>query len=226
MKKSLLYTRTGDAGTTSLIGGERVPKNSPRVCAYGTLDELNATIGLVQAHCTELDNFVNATLLTINNTLFNIGAYLATPQPTPAQATESTASESSPLPKDPKDLNNPKDPSDPKDLTGSSDCQDSPIVRALTPAIADLEHQIDLLDSIVPPLRQFVLPGGSIGASHAHVARTVCRRAEREILNLTSTGAYVAPVVLNYINRLSDYLFILARYINHFTGTPELTWRQ
>lgn len=220
MKKSLLYTRTGDAGTTSLIGGERVPKNSPRVCAYGTLDELNATIGLVQAHCTELDNFVNATLLTINNTLFNIGAYLATPQPTPAQATESTASESSPLPKDPKDLN------DPKDLTGSSDCQDSPIVRALTPAIADLEHQIDLLDSMVPPLRQFVLPGGSIGASHAHVARTVCRRAEREILNLTSTGAYVAPVVLNYINRLSDYLFILARYINHFTGIPELTWRQ
>lgn len=222
MKKSLLYTRTGDAGTTSLIGGERVPKNSPRVCAYGILDELNATIGLVQAHCTELDNFVNATLLTINNTLFNIGAYLATP----AEPSENTASESSPLPKDPKDLNDPKDPSDPKDLTGSSDCQDTPIVSALTPAIADLEHQIDLLDSMVPPLRQFVLPGGSIGASHAHVARTVCRRAEREILNLTSTGAYVAPVVLNYINRLSDYLFILARYINHFTGTPELTWRQ
>lgn len=190
MKKSLLYTRTGDAGTTSLIGGERVPKNSPRVCAYGTLDELNAMIGLVQAHCTELDNFVNATLLNINNTLFNIGAYLATPQPTPAEPA------------------------------------DSPIVSALTPAIADLEHQIDLLDSMVPQLRQFVLPGGSIGASHAHVARTVCRRAEREILNLTSTGAYVAPVVLNYINRLSDYLFILARYINHFTGTPELTWHQ
>ncbi len=79
MKKSLLYTRTGDAGTTSLIGGQRIAKNSPRVSAYGTLDELNAMIGLVQAHCTQLDDFVTSTLLTINNTLFNIGAYLATP---------------------------------------------------------------------------------------------------------------------------------------------------
>ena len=81
MKKSPLYTRTGDTGMTSLIGGQRVAKNSPRVSAYGTLDELNAMIGLVQAHCTELDNFVTATLLSINNTLFNIGAYLATPSP-------------------------------------------------------------------------------------------------------------------------------------------------
>ena len=76
MKKSPLYTRTGDTGMTSLIGGKRIAKNSPRVSAYGTLDELNAMIGLVQAHCTELDNFVTATLLSINNTLFNIGAYL------------------------------------------------------------------------------------------------------------------------------------------------------
>ena len=186
MKKSLLYTRTGDAGTTSLIGGQRIAKNSPRVSAYGTLDELNAMIGLVQAHCTQLDDFVTSTLLTINNTLFNIGAYLATP----------TASETS----------TPTPP--------------------ITPAtLSDLEHQIDLLDSMVPQLRQFVLPGGSVGAAHAHVARTVCRRAERDILTLTDTGAYVHPIVLTYINRLSDYLFILARYINHFTGTPELTWR-
>lgn len=181
MKKSPLYTRTGDAGTTSLVGGQRVAKNSPRVCAYGAVDELNAMIGLVHAHCAGLDDTVSTTLLTVSNTLFNVGAYLATAPTAP-----------------------------------------SPFPPTL---IASLEHQIDLLDSRVPQLRQFVLPGGSVGAAHAHVARTVCRRAEREILDLVTTGAHVAPEVLNYINRLSDYLFILARYINHATGTPEITWR-
>lgn len=190
MKKSPLYTRTGDAGTTSLVGGQRIAKNSPRVSAYGTLDELNAMIGLVQAHTTDLDDFVNSTLLTINRTLFSIGAYLATPSTT-----------------------HPSDNSDP---------QPAPISPDL---LTDLEPQIDLLDSSIPPLKLFVLPGGSVGAAHAHVARTVCRRAERDILTLADTGAYVHPIVLTYINRLSDYLFALARYINHFTGTPELTWR-
>ena len=190
MKKSPLYTRTGDAGTTSLVGGQRIAKNSPRVSAYGTLDELNAMIGLVQAHTTDLDDFVHSTLLTINRTLFSIGAYLATPSTT-----------------------HPSDNSDP---------QPAPISPDL---LTDLEHQIDLLDSSIPPLKLFVLPGGSVGATHAHVARTVCRRAERDILTLADTGAYVHPIVLTYINRLSDYLFALARYINHFTGTPELTWR-
>ena len=192
MKKSPLYTRTGDAGTTSLVGGQRIAKNSPRVSAYGTLDELNAMIGLVQAHTTDLDDFVNSTLLTINRTLFSIGAYLATPS-----------------------TSLPSDNSDPRS-------QSAPISPDL---LTDLEHQIDLLDSSIPPLKLFVLPGGSVGAAHAHVARTVCRRAERDILTLADTGAYVHPIVLTYINRLSDYLFALARYINHFTGTPELTWR-
>ena len=194
MKKSLLYTRTGDAGTTSLIGGQRIAKNSPRVSAYGSVDELNAMIGLVQAHCADMDNFVTSTLLTINNTLFNIGAYLATPSDDVTIASPAKNEESP-----------------------------SPIAPEL---LSKLEHQIDLLDSSVPQLRQFVLPGGSIGAAHAHVARTVCRRAERDILTLADTGAYVHPAVLTYINRLSDYLFILARYINHFTGHPELTWKQ
>lgn len=195
MKKSLLYTRTGDTGMTSLVGGQRVAKNSPRVSAYGTLDELNAMIGLVHAHCTGLDDFVTSSLLTINNTLFNVGAYLATAPSAAPSATGTADSNAAPLP--------------------------------LTPAeLTDLENQIDLLDSMVPPLHQFVLPGGSVGAAHAHVARTVCRRAERAILTLADTGEPVAPIVLTYINRLSDYLFILARYINHFTGTPELTWRK
>lgn len=194
MKKSLLYTRTGDAGMTSLIGGKRVAKNSPRVNAYGTIDELNAHIGLVQARCSELDNFVTSTLLGINNTLFNLGAYLATP---PAEVTETSPADAIPA-----------------------------VLKALPDRIAELEHQIDTLDSMVPAQRTFILPGGSIGAAEAHVARTVCRRAEREILNLAATGEHVEPMVLTYINRLSDYLFILARYINHFTGTPDIPWQK
>lgn len=192
MEKSPLYTRTGDAGMTSLVGGARVPKYCARVCAYGTVDELNAMIGLVEAHCTDLDDFVTATLRGINNTLFSVGAHLATDCP----------------PQDDSNLPAPvPDPLRKED-------------------IETLEHAIDLLDSLVAPLHAFVLPGGSVGAAQAHVARTVCRRAERDILTLAASGAYVAPSVITYINRLSDYLFILARYINHFTGTPETTWRQ
>ena len=188
MKKSPIYTRTGDSGMTSLVDGSRVAKNSPRVNAYGAVDELNAMIGLVQAHVTDLDAGIPATLLHINNTLFNIGAYLATP----AQNTKLNTQNLESLPAD----------------------------------IMELENGIDTLDSAVPQLRQFILPGGSIGAAHAHVARTVCRRAEREILTLADTGAYIEPVVLNYINRLSDYLFILARDINHFTGIPDIPWQK
>ena len=194
MKKSLLYTRTGDAGMTSLIGGKRVAKNSPRVNAYGTLDELNAHIGLVQSRCSELDNFVTSTLLDINHTLFNLGAYLATP---PAEVTETSSADAIPT-----------------------------VLKALPDSIADLEHQIDTLDSMVPAQRTFILPGGSLGAAEAHVARTVCRRAEREILNLATTGEHIEPIVLTYINRLSDCLFILARYITHFTGAPDIPWQQ
>lgn len=186
MKKSPLYTRTGDRGTTALVGGQRVAKNSPRVCAYGTVDELNSHIGLVHAHCGFLDDFVPAMLVKISSTLFDLGSHLATD-------VDPSANVPSPLADD---------------------------------AIADLEHAIDTLDSMTPPLKLFVLPGGTVAACHAHVARTVCRRAEREILTLTSTGAFVHPDAITYVNRLSDYLFALARYINHATGTPELTWRR
>ena len=193
MKKSLLYTRTGDAGMTSLIGGKRIAKNSPRVNAYGTLDELNAHIGLVQARCSELDNFVTSTLLDINNTLFNLGAYLATP---PAEVTETSPADAIPT-----------------------------VLKALPDRIADLEHQIDTLDSMVPAQRTFILPGGSIGAAEAHVARTVCRRAERRILALAEE-AYVDPALISYVNRLSDYLFILARYFNFIEGVAEIIWKK
>lgn len=250
MKKSPLYTRTGDSGMTSLVDGTRVPKNSPRVSAYGTIDELNAMIGLLQAHITDnsdnsessdssdknpsklstlpsqlsplnsplptpdnsdssdsSDNPLNSILYTLNSilsTLFDIGAYLATPVESPTK--------------------NP-DNSDSSDYSDKTSSKLSPLNSKLIPRLSDLEHQIDLLDSLVPPMRFFVLPGGSIPAAHAHVARTICRRAERDIITLTDTGAHVEPIVLNYINRLSDYLFILARYLNHLTSTPEITWR-
>lgn len=217
MKKSPLYTRTGDSGMTSLVDGTRVPKNSPRVSAYGTIDELNAMIGLLQAHITDnsdnsessdsSDNPLNSILYTLNSilsTLFDIGAYLATPVESPTK--------------------NP-DNSDSSDKTSSKLSPLNSILSKLPPRLSDLEHQIDLLDSLTPPLRLFVLPGGSIPAAHAHVARTICRRAERDIITLTDTGAHVEPIVLNYINRLSDYLFILARYLNHLTSTPEIPWQ-
>lgn len=205
MKKSPLYTRTGDTGTTSLIGGQRAPKNSPRVEAYGTVDELNALIGLLQANLTTLhpkqpspEHLADAartlaeetaeTLLGINNTLFNIGAALATPDGT--------------------------------DLPTA----DTDRIH-LPQAIDRLENRIDLLDSQVPQLRSFILPGGNPTAALAHVTRTVCRRAERTILTAIDAGATVSPDILTYINRLSDYLFILARHINHTTSTPELPWR-
>lgn len=180
MKKSLLYTRTGDAGTTSLIGGMRAEKNSPRVCAYGDLDELNSHLGLVQAHAAIIDGAEAeaATLLAIERTLFDLGAYLATP--------------------------------------GAEKCE-----ALTTGVISALEHEIDVLDSMVEPQRCFILPGGTVAAACAHIARTVCRRAERSIITLAASEP-VDAAVLAYVNRLSDYLYVLARRFNALSGRSEL----
>lgn len=194
MKKSMIYTRTGDRGTTALVGGTRVAKNSPRVSAYGSVDELNAHIGLLQAYVKDVKGAEedSALLLRVNAVMFNLGAYLATPSP-----------ELGP---------------------------DEPVPAALKgPAVDEsdietLEHAIDRLDASVPPQCTFILPGGTVAAGVAHVARTVCRRAEREVLTLMDTGAYVHPMVVRYINRLSDYLFILARSLNHLSGVPDIPW--
>lgn len=184
MKKSMLYTRTGDAGLTSLVGGKRVPKNCIRVNAYGTVDELSAHIGLVRAHLEvlpqECDREV-ALLAQVMGKMFCIGAYLAT-----AAAEEC------------------------KGVTDED--------------ISALEEGIDRLDAEVPQQRSFILPGGTIAAAHAHVARTVCRRAEREVLTLASSGEPVLDIVLRYLNRLSDYLYILARALNHRASTPDIPW--
>ena len=188
-QKSPLYTRTGDNGTTSLISGRRVPKDTPRLIAYGTIDELNAAIGLIIAH-TSPDHPQRPTLNSIQNTLFNIGATLAL---------------------DPQAPPHPNIP--------------STYFTQPEQAIQNLEHQIDHLHSQLPPLHNFILPQGTPAAAAAHLARTICRRAERNIITLTRTQP-ILPEIIRYINRLSDYLFILARFNNHLQNTPEIYWNK
>ena len=185
MAKSNLYTRTGDGGTTSLVGGEREKKNSVRLEAYGPLDALSSLLGCVLSDpkCPEE---VRGQLQKVQNILFNLGSYLATKAPegtTPA--------------------------------VWGLDAED----------ISELEGWIDALDEQTPRVKAFVLPGGCMSAARAHVARTVCRRAERRILALAEE-AYVDPALISYVNRLSDYLFILARYFNFIEGVAEIIWKK
>lgn len=186
MKKSMLYTRTGDRGTTALVGGSRVAKNSPRVNAYGCVDELNAHLGVVRAMAVNNPQATtDASVLTqAMCTMFSIGAYLATPE-------------------DSAYLN-------PDGITDAD--------------IEALERAIDRLDSEVPAQRSFILPGGTLEAARTHLARTVCRRAEREVLTFADTGATVDERVMRYLNRLSDYLYILARAFNHWQGVADVPW--
>ena len=178
MKKSNLYTATGDKGTTSLVGGKRVSKADIRLEAYGTTDELNAHIGVLVA-MLPADDEDSRLLRHIQDKLFTIGSALAT------------------------DLETTQ-------LHEASRLNDDEITL--------VENRIDTLDSIVPPLRRFVQPGGTQAAAQAHVCRTVCRRAERCVCALAEVNP-VADNVQRYINRLSDYFFVLARYINHYTRT-------
>ncbi|MDR0893868.1 MAG: cob(I)yrinic acid a,c-diamide adenosyltransferase [Prevotellaceae bacterium] len=184
MKKSLVYTKTGDAGTTSLVGGTRVSKTDVRLEAYGTVDELNSQLGLLVTYLTDEDE--RAFVRHIQHRLFAVGSHLATDR---TQRELFAAS-----------------------IVSLDDVQ-------------QLEHAIDMLDSSLPQLHAFVLPGGSRGAAVAGVCRTVCRRAERRILALAAT-ADVAPELLAYINRLSDYLFVLGRKINQSTHTDEIFWER
>ncbi|MDR2858981.1 MAG: cob(I)yrinic acid a,c-diamide adenosyltransferase [Mediterranea sp.] len=182
MKKSLVYTKTGDRGTTGLIGGVRVPKNHIRIEAYGTIDELNAQLGLLITYLTQESdrNFVTS----VQQKLFRVGAYLASEQ-----------GEAS--------INN-TDSINPEDVTA-------------------IEQEIDRIDEMVPPIRAFVIPGGSRGAAVCHVCRTVCRRAERCVFTLSGKVS-VSPDILAYLNRLSDYLFILSRKVNITEKRDEILW--
>lgn len=186
MKKSPVYTRTGDAGQTSLVGGQRVAKDSARLESYGTIDELNSFIGLLAAETT--DEHDTQFLTDIQAALFVVGSYLATD-------------------------------------TSTTQLRQQSIV---TPEMVEtLEHEIDLIDSQLPPLRLFVLPGGTRAASLAHVCRTVCRRAERRILTLQGTLAEpLDTMVVSYVNRLSDYFFVLARRLNVIAGHDEVIWQR
>lgn len=183
MKKSLVYTRTGDTGATSLVGGKRVKKNDIRIEAYGSVDELNSNLGLLATSSTLKAEQVEL-LRFVQNKLFNIGAYLATDNPD-------------------------------GDMTQCQGLSAADIER--------IESMIDSLDAVLPPLNNFVLPAGTRTAAHAHVCRTMCRRCERRIVNISDV-TYVDPILLKFINRLSDYLFVLARYTNVSAQIEEMFW--
>jgi cob(I)alamin adenosyltransferase len=185
--KSMIYTRTGDAGTTALFGGGRVPKDHPRVASYGDVDELNSAIGVAVAFMTDA-RLIEA-LTGIQNELFNIGAELAS---------ESGVE---------KAANYARMFTSPEEKT------------------AALEHLMDELDAALPPLTTFVLPSGSQAGALLHLCRTICRRAERAVVTLTQTEP-VNPDLTRYLNRLSDLLFVMARYVNAAAGRLEAEWRK
>lgn len=183
-----IYTRHGDQGMTSLVGGTRLPKSHPRLHAYGTLDELNVCIGLTLSQLTDTINPNNQTkniLLRIQNELFIAGGLLAC--------------------------------DDPKWLSQLPTLKET--------MINQLEIEIDQWTQTLPPLKNFILPGGHPSALHAHVARTVCRRAERWTLTvLEENPSAVNELILKYLNRLSDHLFTLSRWFNHTLNQTETPW--
>jgi cob(I)alamin adenosyltransferase len=173
-----IYTRTGDSGETSLFGGARVSKHDPRIEAYGTVDELNAFVGVARASWPQSP--VDAPLAMIQNDLFDIGAQLAAP--------------------------------------GTSRFIGVDVSR-----VAALEHSIDEMERDLTPITSFILPGGSIGAAQLHAARTVCRRAERLVVAL---GDDRTKTTITYLNRLSDFLFVAARFANRRSGVDDVIWKK
>jgi cob(I)alamin adenosyltransferase len=173
---SKIYTRTGDDGTTGLGDGTRVAKDSARVAAYGTVDEVNSTIGMVLAH--ELPDAVRECLTQVQHELFDLGGELCIP--------------------------------------GSTAIHEADVTR--------LENQLDAFNEPLPPLKDFILPGGGAPAASCHLARTVCRRAEREVVTLARHDA-VRPETIRYLNRLSDLLFVIARVLARASGQGEVIWK-
>ncbi len=182
MSKSQVYTKTGDKGKTSLIGGTRVSKHDVRLEAYGTVDELNTFIGMIRSF--DIDDESEKQIIDIQNKLFVIGAYLAT------------------------DANV-------ADLRDKMDYDEK--------IIESLEIAMDNMDSELPVMTHFLLPGGHPCISYCHISRTICRRAERRILAMAE-GTEVSAWVIKYINRLSDYLFVLSRFLSKQFKTNEIPW--
>jgi cob(I)alamin adenosyltransferase len=180
-----IYTKTGDRGETGLFDGSRVPKHSPRVDAYGEVDELNAILGVALAFIRN-DEELRACLLAIQRDLFVVGAHLADP-------------------------------------TARVEAKRGEKAHLTEEKVTQLEHWIDQFEEGLPPLRRFILPGGSKGGATLHHARTVCRRAERRIVAL-SQQVEVSPLIITYMNRLSDFLFVTARVENLRKNRPETPW--
>ena len=186
-----VYTRTGDGGETALVGGRRVPKDAPRIEAYGTVDELNAILGLARVFNEERlgegegHRWLDETLRRIQNQLFDLGSELATPDDAVYEGMH---------------------------RVGEAD-------------VAELERLIDRCQEELTPLKSFVLPGGGRIGAFLHQGRTVCRRAEREILRLSRAEA-IAPGPLRYVNRLSDLLFVLSRWVGQRLGETEYLWER
>jgi cob(I)alamin adenosyltransferase len=178
-----IATRTGDDGNTRLFGGQRVPKDHPRVAAYGAVDELNACVGLVRG--AELDPDLEKVLARIQSELFDLGAELATPR------------------------------------------EDNPLAERVLPfpptALEAMDRDLQALEDQMPPMTAFVLPGGHPTAAQLHVCRTVARRAERLVVTLARQER-VPGMILKYLNRFSDLLFVMARHVNAAHGVPEPEW--
>lgn len=179
-----IYTKTGDKGMTSLVGGQRVCKCCERLESYGMADELNSFIGELICYCTDETDI--AFLTDVQAKLFMVGGYLATD-------------------------------------TSQHEAHQGTIVTE--EMVAEVEKEIDRINAMLPPLKLFILPGGCMASAKAHVCRTICRTTERCILRLAETGADIDNTVLAYINRLSDYFFVLARKLNLDNGIEDKVWK-
>ena len=179
-----IYTKTGDLGKTSLIGGTKVAKSHIRIESYGTIDELNSFIGLTADHISNQP--VKAFLKNIQDRLFTIGSSLAC------------------------------DP-DKEPLMKIPDLKETDVT--------ELEKEIDRMNAELPAMRWFIIPGGHVAVSTTHITRCVCRRAERLCVNMQEHDVYVEPLIIKYLNRLSDYLFVLARYAGHLLQVAEIAWK-
>ena len=179
-----IYTKTGDTGETGLLGGGRVAKNSPRIEAYGTVDELNAFIGLAITEVKDKD--VESLLRKIQGQLFIVGADLATPD--------------------------------------NGKAKKGNIPRVSSEFYLETEIAIDNFEEKLEELKNFIIPGGSKAAAYLHVCRTICRRAERQVVELRQTVNTVENIII-YLNRLSDLFFVLARYENLISGIPDTKWK-
>ena len=175
-----IYTKTGDEGTTALFGGKRVQKDDIRIEAYGTVDELNSFIGLLNASFQEATQ--NYFLSEVQKRLFTIGANLA---------------------------------SDPEKKMITPDIKNDDIQT--------LENAMDTMDQLLEPLKNFILPGGDTVIAQAHICRTICRRAERRVITLNNVSR-VDPSIIIYLDRLSDYFFVLSRYLSHRNNITEIPW--